>query len=601
MFTRRSLPRCVNRDLPPEHRAPPPLCDSFISAVRKVNGADFFGNLVTGSRLPGTPGYMTMTIPAFMTSTFAATDAELVAACQAGDRDAFGRIVERYQRLLCSLAYSATGSMGDSEDVAQETLIEAWRQLRSLREAEKLRAWLCGILRHKVGRLRRGNARQSVRRAETLEAAGEVSTTEESAVNLVMQEEEQAILWSELARVPEVYREPLVLYYREHRSLKHVAAALDLTEDAVKQRLARGRKLLQERVLAFVEGALERSTPGRAFTTGVLAALPAMLPAPAKAATLGTAMARGSTLAKASGFGALFASFTGAATALMGLRASLDQSRTPGERRQVLIKTCSCVLGSLAFLLVLWALRAGAYRWWEQRGAFAIACQILVFAFVVAWPVGIVRMMRGSRSYRSAERRAHPECFRDDNDQIGSSASEFRSRAKLFGVPLVHFRFSSPEEGDRPVFGWIAGGDRAFGLLFAWGGWAVAPISCGLCAVGLVSVGALGVGVIGLGTFAVGGIALGCVSIGVETYAWLSALGWSTAQSGGFGIARLAARAPVAYAHHVNDEMARQILANPHAADTQTMFLVAIVLLSMIPASYYMREVRRRMGRSKMA
>lgn len=537
-----------------------------------------------------------MTIPEFVTPAVAASDAELVAACLGGRRDAFGQIVERYQRLLCSLAYSATGSMRDSEDVAQETFVEAWRQLRTLREAEKLRAWLCGILRHKVGRLRRRDARHSVRHADSLEVASDVAATEGSAADLAMQKEEQEILWTELARVPELYREPLVLYYREQRSVEHVAVALDLTENAVKQRLARGRKLLQERVLAFVEGALERSTPGRVFTLGVVAALPAMLPAPVKAATVGVAVAHGSTLAKVTGFGTLLASFTGAATALMGLRASLDQSRTPGERRAVLVKTSCCFFGSLVFLFLLWLLRAGAYRWWEHRVTFAVACEILVFAFLVAWPIGVVRMMRGSRRYRSAQRLAHPEYFRDARDQIGSSSSEFRSRTKWFGVPLVHFRFSSAEQGDRPVFAWIAGGDRAFGLLFAWGGWAVAPISGGLCAVGFLSVGTMGVGVIGLGTFAVGGIALGCVSIGVETYAWLSALGWSTAQSGGFGIARLAARAPVAYAEHVNDDMAQQILSNSQAADSVSAFLVLIVLLSMIPVAYYMREVRRRVG-----
>src|SRR5690349_23139089 len=57
------------------------------------------------------------------------------------------------------------------------------------------------------------------------------------------------------------------LYYREHRSVEHVAAALDLTEDTVKQRLARGRKILQERVLSFVEGALSRSTRSEEHTS----------------------------------------------------------------------------------------------------------------------------------------------------------------------------------------------------------------------------------------------------------------------------------------------------------------------------------------------
>jgi len=35
-----------------------------------------------------------------------------------------------------------------------------------------------------------------------------------------------------LEKIPELYREPLILYYREHQSIEHVAVALDLTEDA---------------------------------------------------------------------------------------------------------------------------------------------------------------------------------------------------------------------------------------------------------------------------------------------------------------------------------------------------------------------------------
>src|SRR3954447_13771061 len=75
-------------------------------------------------------------------------DSELVKQSLAGNRDAFGRIVARYQSLLCSLAYSATGSLNQSEDLAQETFLAAWKQLAGLREPQKLRSWLCGIARN---------------------------------------------------------------------------------------------------------------------------------------------------------------------------------------------------------------------------------------------------------------------------------------------------------------------------------------------------------------------------------------------------------------------------------------------------------------------
>jgi Sigma-70 region 2 len=70
-----------------------------------------------------------------MIGTVEMPDDELVAQSLDGNRDAFGRIVSRYQSLIYSLAYSATGSLGQSEDLAQETFIMAWKHLRQLRLA----------------------------------------------------------------------------------------------------------------------------------------------------------------------------------------------------------------------------------------------------------------------------------------------------------------------------------------------------------------------------------------------------------------------------------------------------------------------------------
>jgi RNA polymerase sigma factor (sigma-70 family) len=529
------------------------------------------------------------------------SDAELVAATLAGDRRAYSRIVERYQRLLCSLAFSASGSVAQSEDLAQETFIDAWRQLAELREPEKLRPWLCGILRFKVSRLRRADGREPVRRADPLDEAAALPSLDESVPDQAVHQEEQALMWRALERVPEIYREPLVLYYREHRSVEHVAVALDLTEDAVKQRLARGRKILQEQVLAFVEGALTRTTPGKLFTIATLAALPAtVLPTPAHAAAAagaGGLAAKGGALAKGTLFATLVATFSGPISAILTLRASLDQSRTPRERRAVVKITVVYFFGALAFLASLWLLRAGSWKWWDQRAVFAGVTQLLVVGFMVVWPVSLVKVMRHMRRLRSSERLAHPELFRAERDQVGANAGEYRSRLTLLGVPLVHCRFSSPDEGQRPVYGWIAGGDRAYGLVMAWGGYAVAPISVGAFSVGLVAIGNFSVGLFSFGTVALGWLALGCASIGYDAFAWLSALGWDTAQGGGFGLAGHAAWAPVAFAEQANNDAARAILASPGTPQYQMAFITVVTLLSLIPAVFYARAVRKRMGK----
>src|SRR5208283_5120997 len=141
-------------------------------------------------------------------------DAELVGESLAGNRDAFGQIVARYQSLVCSLAYSATGSLSQSEDVAQETFVTAWKQLAGLREPEKIRAWLCGIARNLINNWLRQQGREPSHRAEPLEEISESHSPEPLPVEQTISNEEQAILWRSLERIPEIYREPLVLFYR---------------------------------------------------------------------------------------------------------------------------------------------------------------------------------------------------------------------------------------------------------------------------------------------------------------------------------------------------------------------------------------------------
>ena len=216
------------------------------------------------------------------------TDAELVARTLAGDRDAFNRIVSRYQILICSMAYSRIGHLGQSEDVAQETFITAWKHLRLLRQPEKLRGWLCGIVHNRAKQCLRNEGRLPLKDAEPLETAADLPATGALPSEQTISNEEQAILWRSLEKIPELYREPLILFYREHRSIENVAAELELSEDAVKQRLSRGRKLLQEGIEEFVEKALRCTAPTPAFSNAVLAALP-LAGGPATVASAGAA------------------------------------------------------------------------------------------------------------------------------------------------------------------------------------------------------------------------------------------------------------------------------------------------------------------------
>lgn len=263
-------------------------------------------------------------------------DAELVAQARRGDRDAFGRIVARYQALVCALAYNATGSLAQSEDLAQESFVVAWKQLPALREPEKLRSWLCGIVRNLGRQAHRDEKFEPVLRAEPLETVEfSLAAPEPHPLDQAISREEEDILWRQLEAIPESYREPLILFYREHASIEQVALALDLSEDAVRQRLTRGRRLLHEQVLAFVESALARTSPKPAFTQQVLAALPAAAGS-AKAVGAGLAAASGSAAkgawAAAGPLGGVFAMLGGA---WVSWRAKGEATKSPRERRFV--------------------------------------------------------------------------------------------------------------------------------------------------------------------------------------------------------------------------------------------------------------------------
>lgn len=202
-----------------------------------------------------------------------ASDLQLLEACLDGDRQAFGQIVERYQALISTIAYSGTGDLALSEDLAQETFLTAWSRLEDLRDQTKLRAWLCGIARNLIKNWRRRQSRDVARHAQALEVARAVQAEAPAPAEQAVTKEEEAAVWQALVDIPETYREPLVLYYREQRSVQRVAEALELSEDAVKQRLSRGRKMLRAQLAALVEETLARTRPGEAFTMAVLAAL----------------------------------------------------------------------------------------------------------------------------------------------------------------------------------------------------------------------------------------------------------------------------------------------------------------------------------------
>jgi len=497
-------------------------------------------------------------------------DAELVAQSLAGSHDAFRQIVERYQTLICSLAYCGTGSVSQSEDLAQETFVTAWKELAKLREPAKLRAWLCGILRFAIGKHRRRQGREPDHAAEPMEAMAESTAPEPPPSQQAISLEETAILWRSLERIPEIYREPLVLFYREHQSIETVAQQLELSEDTVRQRLSRGRKLLQEQVLAFVEGALARSNPGTAFTLGVLATLPA-LTLSAKAATVGGAVAKGGATATGTGLIGLLGAILCPLLAFLNLfavwRVSHRAARSDRERHVYKIYYLGVAVSIVIFFVLCNVLLSHGDSLIKVHPLwFAALITGLILGYVLLMTVLSIWFYRTVKQFRLAL----PATKAATTPKV--PVWEYRSQLELLGLPLIHLRFGGWQTGaqtqiQKPIKAWIAATEGfAFGALFAYGGVAVAPVSIGACAIGLFSYGAMAVGALAVGGFGFGLWAFAGFGFGWDVSAGC-AIAWHIASGAQYAIAHQYALGDIAHAAQANTEFVRNLVkANPFFA-----------------------------------
>jgi len=220
----------------------------------------------------------------------ATSDVDLVHAARRGDKRAFVEIVARHQAMVCGIALGILGDFAASEDAGQEAFLTAWRKFHDLREPARLRAWLGQIARNAaLGHLRRKRGHDTLE--DTPELVDESPAPDEIAAN----EEEASLVRKSLAKLPETYRMPLILFYREGRSVRAVADSLAISEDAVKQRLARGREMLRDRMSVLIEKVLTRTGPTPIFTMTLAAAIGALVAPAAVAGGAFTAAAAGTT------------------------------------------------------------------------------------------------------------------------------------------------------------------------------------------------------------------------------------------------------------------------------------------------------------------
>lgn len=457
------------------------------------------------------------------------TDELLWRDVQNNDRDAFGRIVERYQSLVCSVAYAGLGNVAASQDVAQEAFVAAWRQRDDLREPSKLRAWLCGIARTIAANIRRRDVRRGGT-PDSLDTVQEIATPDADPLAQAVSREEEVLLWRAIGALPESYREPIVLFYREEQSIAQVAIQLDLSQETVKQRLSRGRSMLRAEVAAVVESALSRSRPGRGFTAGVLAAIAVSIPATSTAAVISAVAA---TSAKGAGSasvstGAVVGPALGVATPWVMSKLIRMNARSPEEQVVVGRGFRNAVLGVFGLVGVL----VGTLLFGGP--ALAESPRVMALAVTIWTAVLLGGIFRLSTQLEKDVARIRIQTGTTDAEYVPvlkargmtmAGPRRYETSWRPLGLPLFAFASGGLDTGgfrSRWARGWIAVGDGAISPLLAIGGFAMAPIAIGGATVGVLSLSLLGVAVGGL---AVGSLAAGWWAVGFVAVAWHGAVG----------------------------------------------------------------------------
>jgi len=165
--------------------------------------------------------------------------AALVEAVRGGNEAAFRELYRRLAPAIFDYLVGVTRDRAEAEDLLQQTFLDAWRGLPSLRDAAKARAWLYGIARHVGEEYLRSRTRQlALGEVPHLEASGPLP--EDAAVS----DEAVRFVWAAAASLEAQHQEALNLSLRHGLTNREIGGVLDLPPGRVADLLMRSREAL---------------------------------------------------------------------------------------------------------------------------------------------------------------------------------------------------------------------------------------------------------------------------------------------------------------------------------------------------------------------
>jgi RNA polymerase sigma-70 factor (ECF subfamily) len=188
-------------------------------------------------------------------------EADLVQRVLAGDHAAFYELVRPHERMVYMSALSVVNNEADAEEVAQEAVLKAFKNLGQFRREAKFSTWLVQITineaRMRVRKYRPGLYESIDEGAETDEGdylPHDYADWREIPSDTLHRKELRQALAKALQSLPPKYREIVVLRDVENLSTAEAASILGITEASAKTRLSRARLMMRDALAPGIDG-----------------------------------------------------------------------------------------------------------------------------------------------------------------------------------------------------------------------------------------------------------------------------------------------------------------------------------------------------------
>lgn len=166
------------------------------------------------------------------------SECELIQSILGGDRNAYAVLVEKYTSDIFAICMGIIANVDDAMDISQETFLKGLMRIGQLRSSDRFRPWLIGIARNLCFDHLRRNKKEKMSVRTRNDTVHEIPVKYHG-------------IHEAIARLPEKYRVPLLMYYFDGRSSDSVAEALNLSRDGVLTRLSRGRRELRRIITSW--------------------------------------------------------------------------------------------------------------------------------------------------------------------------------------------------------------------------------------------------------------------------------------------------------------------------------------------------------------